>query len=89
VKQKIIETLSQKNWMWMEELKLHFMLCDLQTHYIFINPEFSSAIDNLSEQELIRILNRLEIKGYYKKTGEIVELVNCGSLVNKILVTQW
>lgn len=83
MEQKIIETLSQKNWMWMEELRSHFMLCDLQTHYIFINPEFSSAIDNLFEQEFIRIINRLEIKEYYKKTGKIVELVNSASLAKK------
>ncbi|TWH42915.1 hypothetical protein [Dulcicalothrix desertica] len=83
MKERILETLSEKNWMWMEELRSHFMLCDLQTHYVFINPEFSSAIANLSEQGFIRIINRLEIKGYYKKTGKIVELVNSASFAKK------
>lgn len=60
----------------MEELRLHFMLSDLATHHTFINPEFSGAVANLLNQGLIKIINRLEIKGYHKKTGEIVELVN-------------
>ena len=76
MEQIILETLNEKSWIWMEELKSHFMLCDLTTHCIFINPEFSGAIANLFDQGLIKITNRLEIKGYYKKTGEIVELVN-------------
>lgn len=76
MEQVILETLSKKNWMWMEELESHFMLCDITTRYIFINPEFSGAITNLCNQGLIKIINRLEIKGYYKKTGKIVELVN-------------
>jgi hypothetical protein len=79
VEHKILETLSEKNWMWMEDLKIHFMLCDLATHHTFINPEFSGAIANLFNQGLIKISNRLEIKGYYKKTGEIVEFVNYSS----------
>lgn len=74
--------------MWMEELKLHFMLCDLATHHTFMHPEFNGAIANLFNQRLIKIINRLEIKGYYKKTGEIVEFTNYTSLTKKMLITR-
>ncbi|RUT04991.1 hypothetical protein DSM106972_038120 [Dulcicalothrix desertica PCC 7102] len=38
-----------------------------------INPGFTGAITNLVDKGLIKISTRLEIKGYYKKWGEIVQ----------------
>lgn len=72
MEQIILEVLAGKTWIWMQELESQFMICDLLTRRITLNPEFIGAIRNLVDQGLIEIVNRLEIKGYYKKCGEIV-----------------
>lgn len=72
MEQIILDALIDEPWMWMEDLKSRFMLCDIFNHHIAVNPEFTGAVTNLVDKGLIKISIRLEMKGYYKKWGEIV-----------------
>jgi hypothetical protein len=73
VEQRVLEVLGKKDWMWMEDIRSHFWICDLKTRHVLVIPEFQQAIDNLCALQAIQIAHRLEIKGYYKRCGEIIQ----------------
>lgn len=73
MEQQILDIVTNEAWMWMQDLESYFMLCDIRTHHISISREFKGAVTNLVEKGLIKTSTRLEMKGYYKKWGEIVQ----------------
>ncbi|BDA71637.1 hypothetical protein CAL7716_058030 [Calothrix sp. PCC 7716] len=64
MERRILETIADRPWIWMQDLKLYFQLCDLRTRTTFTDPEFTGAVTNLAEQGLIDIGARLEMKGH-------------------------
>jgi hypothetical protein len=71
---RIIQLLLLEEEMWMDELRQCFIVCDLKTHLCKVEPGFDDAIALLISEDKIRIINRLEAKGNYKKYGEVVTL---------------
>jgi hypothetical protein len=73
MEQRVLEILGNNHWMWMEDLKSHFLVCDLKTRCVLLIPEFQDAIAHLCSLNKIQIAHRLEVKGYYKRFGEIIQ----------------
>lgn len=48
MEQIILETLGGKTWIWMQELESQFMICNLVTRRLTLNPEFTGARSELS-----------------------------------------
>jgi hypothetical protein len=74
MKARIIKLLLAEGEMWMDKLQQCFITCDIKTHVCQVESEFDDAIAQLTSRGQIRIVNRLELKGNYKKCGQVAML---------------